>query len=104
MPGMGRTKTIHKDLPPRMVARVMARGRRLYYYNAADGKRIPLGDDINLARMKWAELEAGQSAGLHTFKAIAERYRAEVLPRECCRRVRQAHPGCAGGPCRSVAG
>lgn len=80
MPGMGRRKTIHKDIPPRMVARVMARGRRLYYYNAADGRRIPLGDDINLARMKWAEIEAGQAAGIHTFKAIAERYRAEVLP------------------------
>lgn len=80
MRDMGRTKTVHKDLPPRMVARVMAHGRRLYYYNGADGQRIPLGDDLNLARMKWAELEANQTTGLHTFKSIAERYRREVLP------------------------
>lgn len=77
---MGRIKTVHTDLPPRMVARVMAKGRRLYYYNMG-GKRIPLGDDLNIAREKLAELEANKIIP-DTFRAIAERYRAEVLPKK----------------------
>ncbi|MGO9443926.1 MAG: tyrosine-type recombinase/integrase, partial [Thiobacillaceae bacterium] len=86
---MGRRKTVHKDLPPRMVARLMAKGRRLYYYNGADGTRIPLGDDLNLARMKWAEIEANHSTGVHTFHAIAERYRREVLPQKAAKTQRE---------------
>lgn len=79
MRGMGRTKTVHKDLPPRMVARAMANGRRLYYYKAG-GKKIPLGDDLNTARMEWARIEAGNNIAPQTVKAISERYKTEILP------------------------
>ncbi len=80
MSDMGRPKSIHKNLPPRMIARKMAKGRYLYYYNGK--KRIPLGDDLNIARMEWAKIEAGNNIAPQTFKAIAERYRLEVLPKK----------------------
>ncbi|MGO9443909.1 MAG: tyrosine-type recombinase/integrase [Thiobacillaceae bacterium] len=88
---MGRRKTIHKDLPPRMVVQVMAGGRRLFYYNAG-GRRIPLGGDLNAARMKWAELEANQAMGIHTFKAVAERYRREIIPGKSTKTQREQNP------------
>lgn len=88
---MGRSKTVHTNLPPRMVARTMARGRVLYYYKAGQ-KKIPLGDDLNAARMKWAELENNQAVGIHTFKAIAERYRREIIPQKSDKTQREQKP------------
>jgi integrase len=66
---MGRPKTVWVDLPPRMAARRLA-SKVLYYYQAA-GEKIPLGADLNEARRKWAELEAGQGRVLH-FPAVAD--------------------------------
>ena len=79
MDPMGRPKTKHKDLPPRMTARSSG-GRLLYYYTG--GKRmLPLGADKARALRQWAELEAGPLASLDgTFRKVAERYRREVLP------------------------
>lgn len=88
---MGRSKTVHTNLPPRMVARTMARGRMLYYYKAGQ-KKIPLGDDLNAARMKWAELENNQATGIHTFKAVAERYRREIIPQKSDKTQREQQP------------
>jgi integrase len=70
--GMGRPKKVWLDLPPRMSGRRLASGRILYYYQAA-GEKIPLGDDLNEARRKWAELESGQGRTL-LFPAIADKF------------------------------
>jgi len=74
---MGRPKTINLDLPPRMIRRKL-KGKTLYYYVHRDGSRPPLGDDLNTAKIKWAEIENGQSKT--TIKSIAELYRKEVIP------------------------
>lgn len=89
---MGRRKTVNTTLPPRMVARKMARGRVLYYYQKPDKSKIPLGDDLNIARMKWAELENNQSTGVHTFKAIAERYRRDIIPTKSTKTQKEQNP------------
>jgi len=79
MTPMGRPKSRHKDLPPRMTARPSG-GRLLYYYTG--GKRmLPLGPDLAAAKRRWAELESGPLASVEgTFRQVAARYRATVLP------------------------
>ena len=80
MIGMGRPKTAHKDLPQRMVARVLAHGKRLFYYKV--GKRkIPLGSDLNAARVKWAELESVPNPNGLLFPKVAEQYAASEIPK-----------------------
>lgn len=69
---MSKPKSVHRDLPPRMTRRTWRRAsgalRHCFYYEHprdATGKRklSPLGTDLTVAKMKWAELEAG------TFKS-----------------------------------
>lgn len=68
---------MHRDLPPRMVARTLKSGKRLFYYNGP--RRIPLGSDLNAAREEWARLE--NSAGIaDRFPAIAEGYSKRIIP------------------------
>lgn len=56
MRDMGRPKSAaNANLPPRMVARRYPSGAIAYYYNGK--KRIPLGRDLNRARLEWAKLE-----------------------------------------------
>jgi integrase len=70
MTEMGRPKaSANRDLPPRMLARRYPSGALAYYY-ASGRKKIPLGRDLNRARIRWAELEGrGKAAG--TFGVIA---------------------------------
>lgn len=68
MKDMGRPKTVHRDLPPRMIPRVYPSGAVAYYYNGK--KRVPLGRDLARAKIRWAELEGGPAAA-GTFAAIA---------------------------------
>lgn len=78
-PDMGRPKTLHKDLPPRMTARPSASGLRYFYTTRAGGK-IPLGRDKGAALKKWADLEAGgQGAASDTFSAVLAAYRKNGL-------------------------
>lgn len=73
---MGRPKSVHKDLPPRMVARRYPSGAIAYYYNGP--KRIPLGRDLARAKIRWAELDGGPAlAG--TFASIAEDWKRTEL-------------------------
>lgn len=74
---MGRGKSVHKDLPPRMVARVLASGKRLFYYKAGKSK-IPLGADLNAARVEWAKLENGGNVG--KFPDISSQYESAIVP------------------------
>lgn len=77
-PEMGRPKTIHKSLPPRMTARPSASGLR-YFYSARNGGRIPLGRDYAEALRKWAQIEAGDVVGHETWARISAEYRQHGL-------------------------
>lgn len=61
--------------------------RRYYYYDTGtntERRYIALGTDYVEAVRKWAELEQGNArqiaASLTTFRALATRYQAEVIP------------------------
>ncbi len=79
----------NKELPPRMLKRV----RRLksgelwvgYYYNGRDeaGKRkeIPLGTDLDEARIEWAKLERRAVPGVvRTVGDLLRRYERDIVP------------------------
>lgn len=82
---MGRKPTKPGAIPH---FRVRERGGRRYYFydhGLVDGKRKeePLGTDYGLAILRWAELEragAEKPAEVVTFRYVADRYRAEVIP------------------------
>lgn len=72
---MGRPRTTHKHLPPRMHQR-----RNAFYY-VTSGKWIALGSDLVEAKRRWVELECKPVLlELHTIAAVIQRYRNEVLP------------------------
>lgn len=82
---MGRRPT-RPDAVPRL--RPRKKGSRVFYYydhGLVNGKRHeePLGSDYGLAIKRWAEIErAGDAkpAAVITFRYVADRYRAEVIP------------------------
>lgn len=67
---MGRQRSTHHGLPPRM-----ARKGSAYYYvcNTKPRKWLPLGSDLAKAKRKWAELEGADDSSL-SVEAIVERY------------------------------
>jgi integrase len=75
---MGRPKTVNLDLPPRMSARKLKSGRILYYYQAG-GKKIPLSDNINIARIEWAKYENGGVTDSPLFRFVANRWKTEAI-------------------------
>ena len=69
---MGRPKTVHKNLPPRMTARRTGAGLRYYYGQ----NKLALGPCELKARHRWALLEAGlpiDDTSLLDFDDLAER-------------------------------
>ena len=74
---MGRKRTNHHNLPPRMNT------KKGWYYHVSSTlprKWTPLGDDLNEARRKWAELEGDPVASDDkTFSVVGQRYMREVL-------------------------
>ena len=75
---MGRKRTAHHYLPPRMH---LKKGRYYHVTTTLPRKWTPLGDDLNEARKKWAELECEKVfADDKTFSCIGHRYMREVLP------------------------
>jgi integrase len=57
-----------------------------YYYRDLLGKDIPLGKDLDKARIKWAELEAKEKPlDLRTMKGIFDRYIRDVIPKKAAR-------------------
>jgi len=62
---MGRQRSKHFDLPPRM----QRKGRSYYYVSA--GKWQPLGPDLARAKRRWAELEG---RGGESVAALVQRY------------------------------
>lgn len=75
MIGMGRRKSVHTDLPPRMTAR--GKPGKLRYYYGQD--KIPLGSDLARAKMKWAELEAGGVIASPRYVDVADRWEREAI-------------------------
>lgn len=74
-------------LPKKMRAKVVSSGKTFYYYDTClkdkNGKRtwVPLGCVFVEAAKKYAELEGNKKAPVVvTFKFVADRYMAEVLP------------------------
>lgn len=84
---MGRPRSKHFDLPPRMAARAL-KTRTLYYYCCADGRRIPLGPDLAAAKQRWAELETGDGAG-RGMAAVFDRFKAKALAGKAPRTQRE---------------
>lgn len=75
---MGRKRTQHHDLPPRMHLK-----GRMYYHVSTDSPRkwTKLGNDLALAKRLWAEIEGERYDPQDcTFRGITVRYRKEVLP------------------------
>ena len=57
-----------------------------YYYRDAQGKDIPLGSDLDQARIKWAQLEAKEKPlDLLTMKGIFDRYIRDIIPKKAPR-------------------
>lgn len=77
----------NRHLPPGMhkKSRTRKSGKvwEAYYYRTSDGKDIPLGKDINVARLKWADLEAKSvPADMKLLCHIFDRYRDTIIPRK----------------------
>src|SRR5574340_1441058 len=70
----------NRDLPPRMSRRVLKTGGVHYYYRTTTGGAMPLGQDLSVAKLKWAELEKrGSIAPSDSWLAVSARYRKEGL-------------------------
>lgn len=72
---MGRRKTLHPDLPPRMTARGKP-GSLSYYYGQA---KKPLGKDFIEACRQWAILEKGQLPNSVRYLDVADRWEREAI-------------------------
>ncbi|OAE10680.1 integrase [Pseudomonas simiae] len=82
--------TENRDLPPGMVRRKRPRKNGTvwvgYYYRDANGKELPLGGDLDKARLKWAELEAkAKPADLKILQGIFDRYERDIIPKKAPR-------------------
>jgi hypothetical protein len=75
---MGRKRTTNHNLPPRMN---LKSGRYYHVSSTLPRKWTPLGNDLNEARRKWAELESEPiAADDKSFSVVARRYMRDVLP------------------------
>jgi len=80
-------KTENRHLPPRLYERKRKRKSGKvwvsYYYLDKSGKEIALGGDLNIARLKWAELEAkDKPRDLLLMKAVFDRYIRDIIPKK----------------------
>ncbi|BCX67939.1 tyrosine-type recombinase/integrase [Pseudomonas izuensis] len=79
----------NRDLPPRMIRRVRTRKNGEvwvgYYYNGRDAegnrKEIPLGSDIDEAKIEWARLEhKAPPKPTHLMGSLFDRYEEKIIP------------------------
>jgi integrase len=75
---MGRTRTTHKGLPPRL----HIKGDRYYHVSTTQPRKwTPLGADRARALLEWARIEGSEpDPNVRTFEVIALRYEREVIP------------------------
>lgn len=85
-PAMGRRKTLHPDLPPRMTARGKP-GNLRYYYGQ---QKKPLGKDFVEACRQWAVLERGQLPNSVRYVDVADRWEREAIHIGRRKKVRSA--------------
>lgn len=87
---MSQKTTAGRDLPPRMIQRCRKRKSGKiwigYYYDGRDaaGKRkeIPLGSDLDDARVEWAHLERkAVPSPAHLMDRLFEEYEKKVMPK-----------------------
>lgn len=85
---MGR-RSKRPDAIPRLRVRKQKSGKVYYFYDHGGKPRVeePLGSDYGLAVQRWAQLERGRSAAAKvaeviTFAYVAEKYRAEEIPKK----------------------
>lgn len=87
-------KTENRDLPPGMYRRKRTSKSKKnpgkewvsYFYLDKSGKPVPLGTDLSLARLKWAELESkDKPKDLVTMGAIFDRYLRDIVPKKAAR-------------------
>ena len=77
-PEMGRPKTAYPNLPPRMTARTLGSGKVLFYYTG-NGRKEPLGPDLNRALHRYADLETNDAPGGATFLKVSDEWEAAAL-------------------------
>lgn len=78
MASMGRRRTTHPDLPPRMH---FNRGSYFYVSTTKPRKWTSLGKDRSEALVRWAKLEGEKvPVSVCTFGAVWERYQREIVP------------------------
>ena len=91
---MRQRSSANRDLPPRMIRRIRkgTTGKIWvsYYYNGRDaaGKRkeIPLGTDLDQAKVEWARLERKvPPKPNHLMAYVFDRYEKEIIP---CKSIR----------------
>ena len=92
--------TANRDLPPRMIRRIR-KGKTgkvwvSYYYNGRDeaGKRkeIPLGTDLDQAKVEWARLERkAPPKPNHLMAYVFDRYEKEIIPGKSVRTQSDNH-------------
>jgi len=113
-----RPKTSGKKLPPRMIARkrTLKSGEVWtgYYYNGRDesGRRqeIPLGTDLQKAKVKWAELEGKEvPPDASLMKYAFDQYERDILPkkkpstqRENMKALRHLRPAFDSAPIEAI--
>ncbi len=83
----------NRDLPPGMYRRKRTRKNGsiwvAYYYRDVTGTDVPLGKDIGLAKIKWADLEAKiKPADLTMMRAVFDRYADHIIPKKSARTQR----------------
>lgn len=83
---MGRKRTTHKDLPPRLHIKA---GRYYHVSTTQPRKWTPLGVDRARALLEWARIEGAEpDPNVRTFEVIALRYEREVMPTKAPRTQR----------------
>ena len=83
---MGRTRTTHKGLPPRLHIKA---GRYYHVSTTQPRKWTPLGADRARALLDWARIEGTEpDPNVRTFEVIALRYAREVIPTKAPRTQR----------------
>jgi len=111
-------KNENRDLPPGMYRRKRSSKSKKspkkewisYIYLDKSGKPIPLGTDLNLARLKWAELEAKEKPrDLLQMKSVFDRYERDIIPKKAPRtqkdnlaELRQLRPFFDGAPIDAI--
>ena len=80
----------NRKLPPNLYVRRRKRKNGdvwvAYYYRGSDGKDVFLGNDLDMARIKWAEFEATEKPkDLRIMGAIFDRYLQDIVPKKAPR-------------------